>query len=68
MLDLLKRKVIKKGEKRYFYENTELLSEEVPGPGFYCPHDDVEHLKKNNSDYDFWVKKHKKENDFIRKR
>ena len=27
------------GEKRYFHEDTHFLSEKVPGPGTYNPHD-----------------------------
>lgn len=30
---------INPGQTRYFYENTTFLSDQVPGPGYYNPHD-----------------------------
>jgi hypothetical protein len=56
----LKRRVLKHGEKRYFYEDTEHLSDVVPGAGKYNPHDSVEKLKQTRNDYKYWVDKHKK--------
>ena len=52
---------IKEGiEKPVFYQNTERLSEGVPGAGHYCPHlpsNKKERLDK--TDVKFWKNKHK---------
>ena len=56
----LKKRVIKAGQKRYFYENTENLSNIVPGAGNYNPHDEIPNLKLDKTNYKFWVNKHKK--------
>ena len=59
---------LKHGEKRFFHEDTSFLSEIVPGPGFYSPHDEVEHLKKSMGDWKFWTKRHEKINKTMTKR
>jgi hypothetical protein len=56
----MKSKKRYEGSKHFFYENTENLSNQVPGMGFYNPHDEVEHLKMNKTTHKFWVEKHKK--------
>lgn len=50
----------KVGNKRYFYEDTEHVSNGVPGAGFYSPHDSVEKLKIDKTNYKFWITKHDK--------
>jgi len=40
----------------------------VPGPGFYCPHDEVEPEKKSIGDWKYWTKKHEKINKILTKR
>jgi hypothetical protein len=59
----LKKRKVSEGEKFYFYQNTERLSEGVPGAGNYCPHPISPKVKENKTDYKFWVDKHKKEHD-----
>lgn len=67
-IEKLKLKVVKATEKRYFYENTENLSDSVPGTSNYYPHLEVNKTKVNRSDYKFWVEKHKKESNIQRER
>ena len=50
------------GQKRYFYEDTEHMSQIHAGPGAYNPHDQVPNLKMNKTNHKFWIGKHKKEN------
>ncbi len=50
----------KTGQKRYFYEDTEHVSQLIPGSGSYNPHDTVEKLKINKTNFKFWNDKHKK--------
>jgi hypothetical protein len=52
---------MKVGEKKYFYEDTEFLSNQTPGMGSYNPHDDVPNLKMNKTTHKFWIDKHKKD-------
>ena len=47
------------GGKHFFYEDTEFLSHRGPGAGNYNPHDNVKKIKKNKTEYKFWIKKHK---------
>lgn len=39
LLEKNRSKVVKQGEKRYFYMDTTFLSDKVPGSGHYNPHD-----------------------------
>ncbi len=64
----LKAKTRYIGDKHFFYQDTEHLSQIVPGMGSYNPHDDISHLKLNKTTHKFWIEKHKKEGDKIQKR
>lgn len=55
-----KEKIILPSSKRYFYENTENLSNGVPGMGNYSPHLSVDTFKLNKTNHTFWLAKHKK--------
>lgn len=59
-LNDLKSKKRYEGNKHFFYENTENLSNQVPGMGSYNPHEEVSHLKMNKTTHKFWIDKHKK--------
>ena len=52
----------------FFYQNTETLSNIVPGAGNYSPHSLSPIQRMDKSDYKFWVNKHKLENEKIMKR
>ena len=56
------------GPKRYFYEDTEYISNTNPGPGKHNPHLEVEHLHMNKTDHKFWLGKHKKEDAYWKKK
>lgn len=64
----MKKRKISTGEKIYFYQNTEHLSNANPGPGNYCPHDVSPKERMNKTDYKFWIKKHKDEETSFLKR
>ena len=56
----MKTRKFSMGEKRYFYEDTEFMSNKSPGPGMHNPHLDVPNLHMNKTDHKFWLGKHKK--------
>jgi|JI10StandDraft_1071094.scaffolds.fasta_scaffold927860_1 hypothetical protein len=56
----MKTKKVAHGPKRYFYEDTEFLSNHHPGAGSENPHLSVDHLKLNKTTHKFWIDKHKK--------
>lgn len=57
------------GAKRYFYEDTEHVSNVLPGPGSNNPHLDVPNLHMNKTTHKFWIDKHKKEGEhFLKQR
>ena len=60
--------MIKPGSKRYVYEDTEHLSQSVPGAGFHNPHDSVDKIKVDKRDYKYWTEKHKKLSEILTKR
>lgn len=64
----LKAKTRYQGDKHFFYQDTEHLSQIVPGMGSYNPHDDIPHLKLNKTTHKFWIDKHKKEGEKFQKR
>lgn len=59
-LKVLKSKKKSVGEKRFFYEDFEHLSQSVPGMGVYNPHLEVPHIRPDKRDHKFWIDKHKK--------
>lgn len=60
--EINKLKKIKKseGERPFFFMNIEKLSDGVPGPGNFSPHEVSPKARLNKTDYAFWVDKHKK--------
>jgi hypothetical protein len=58
----------KPGEKRFFYEDASFLSDQVPGPGFYCPHEEIDHVRKSKGDWKYWTKRHANNDKLIQKR
>lgn len=56
------------GDRIFFYQNTESLSNIVPGAGNYCPHPISPHVSPERKDYKYWVAKHKAENEKLLKR
>ena len=58
--DKYKKKPVQKDlEKPVFFQNTERLSEGVPGAGQYCPHLPAAKDRLDKTNYKFWVGKHK---------
>lgn len=64
----MKSKKVSHGPKRYFYEDTQYLSNQHPGAGSENPHLSVDHLKMNKTTPKFWVDKHKKDDDYWTKK
>lgn len=44
------------------------MANSIPGVGNYNPHDEVQKVKQNKSDYKFWIGKHKKMNETFTQR
>ena len=47
------------GDKPFFYQNFEALSNTHPGMA-YNPHIEVPHIRPDKNDYKFWIEKHGK--------
>ena len=54
----MKKKKYSVGEKKFFYEDVEHVSEKIPGAGNYNPHDEMIKIRKNKTNHKEWVKKH----------
>ena len=67
-MEKLRTRKFSVGEKRYFYEDTEFVSNKTPGPGMHSPHLDVPNLHMNKTDHKFWIGKHKKESEYWKKK
>jgi hypothetical protein len=52
---MLKTKKRSVGDKSFFYQDIEYLSNSVPGMGIYSPHLSVTHIKPDKKDHKFWV-------------